>query len=79
MIGAAGIDCDITVGNSAGVFKGLVLKQLAAIDARLPALVRLVKAWAKAQAINDAYRKTFNSFALTMMVRQHLSCLAWQM
>jgi len=48
-------------------FKGHVLKHLATIDARFPDLVRLVKTWATAQDINDAYQRTSNSFALTMM------------
>jgi len=69
---ASGCDCDVTVGNSAGIFKGLTLKHMVAIDARFPALIRLVKAWAKAQGINNAYEKTFNSFALTLMVMFHL-------
>ncbi len=41
---------------------------MVAIDARFPALLRLVKAWAKAQGINNAHEKTFNSYALSMLV-----------
>jgi DNA polymerase sigma len=65
----AGIECDITVGNSTAVFKSVALKHVAAIDTRFPDLVRLVKAWAKAHDLNNAHLKTFNSFALTLMVR----------
>lgn len=39
------------------------------IDERLPALVRLVKAWAGARGLNDASNGTFNSYALTLLVR----------
>jgi len=68
-LGVAGIDCDITVGNSTGIFKSMALKHVAAIDDRFPNLVRLVKAWAQAHDLNDAHMRTFNSFALTLMVR----------
>ena len=55
---------------SAGVrFKSEVLRALAGMDARLPALVRLVKLWAGRHALNDAASGTFNSHALTLMVR----------
>jgi DNA polymerase sigma len=39
------------------------------IDERLPAMVRLVKAWAGARGLNDASNGTFNSYALTLLVR----------
>ena len=43
------------------------------IDERLPALVRLVKAWAGARGLNDASNGTFNSYALTLLVRTNQS------
>lgn len=72
---STGIDCDITVGNSEGIFKSFALQLLIDIDARMAALVRLVKAWAKAQDINCAQKKTFNSYALTMMAGKLISPL----
>ncbi len=38
-------------------------------DWRFGALVRLVKLWARTACINDSSMGTFNSFALTLMVR----------
>ena len=39
------------------------------IDERLPTLVRMVKAWGGARGLNDASNGTFNSYALTLLVR----------
>ena len=66
----AGLECDISVASGAARFKSTVLRYLADIDSRFSALVRLVKLWAGAHGMNDAAAGTFNSFALTLMVRQ---------
>ena len=67
----AGIDCDVSVASGGARFKSTVLRYLADIDDRFGSLVRLVKLWAGAHGMNDATAGTFNSFALTLMVRSH--------
>jgi len=72
-----GLDCDISVASGAARFKSTVLRYLADIDNRFGSLVRLVKLWAGAHGMNDAAAGTFNSFALTLMVRVHTAyCLS---
>ncbi|KAA6421869.1 MAG: hypothetical protein FRX49_08188 [Trebouxia sp. A1-2] len=68
---ATGLDCDVSVASGAARFKSTVLRYLADIDSRFGSLVRLVKLWAGAHGMNDAAAGTFNSFALTLMVRVH--------
>lgn len=46
----------------------MVLGQLAALDWRVGALIRLVKAWARQQGINNAGEGTLSSHALSLMV-----------
>lgn len=59
-----------------GVFKSQALRHVGMIDLRLPALITLVKGWAKAHDINDPTNRTINSFALTLLVVHHLQqCL----
>lgn len=62
------IQCDLSIGNGAGVFKSNVLGELLWIDARVAQLVMLVKRWAKRNCINNARRGTFNSYTLTLLV-----------
>ena len=64
----------MAVGSGGARFKSTVLLHLSNIDARFPALLRLVKLWAKAFHMNDASNGTFNTFALTLMVRQFSLC-----
>jgi DNA polymerase sigma len=59
----------MSVASAGTRFKSEVLRALAAMDGRLPALVRLVKLWAGRHALNDATSGTFNSHALTLMAR----------
>jgi DNA polymerase sigma len=67
--------CDMCVDND-GVFKSQALRHVGMIDLRLPALITLVKGWAKAHDINDPTNRTINSFALTLLVVHHLQqCL----
>lgn len=60
----------MSVASSGVRFKSEVLRALAGMDGRLPALVRLVKLWAGRHALNDATSGTFNSHALTLMARR---------
>ncbi|CAI7803937.1 unnamed protein product, partial [Closterium sp. NIES-54] len=69
---ATGIACDLSVGNGTGVFKSTVLRSLLRFDARCRPLLFLVKAWAKAQGINDPKGGSLNSFALALLVIFHL-------
>ena len=59
----------MSVGGADAVFKCRVLHALGTIDPRFPALVRLVKAWASAQGINNASRGTFSTYGLVLLVR----------
>lgn len=68
---ASGAKCDIGVGTD-GVFKSRCLGLLADIDGRYRDLVRLVKRWAQANAINEPANGTLNSFAWSLLVAFHL-------
>lgn len=63
----------MSVGGLGATFKCRVLRALARIDDRFPALVRVVKAWARSKGLNDSTNGTLNSFALSLLVR---SCYA---
>ena len=71
---AAGLDFDIGIGGKYGLFKSVALGVLSQYDWRYGALARLVKAWARRRGLNDSAGGTFNSFALTLMVR----CEGWE-
>ena len=47
---------DVTVNNMLALVNTRLLRCYASIDARLPALVHLVKHWAKQRNVNDAYK-----------------------
>lgn len=64
----AGVDCDISIGNSKAVYDALVTRQLCAIDERMPALVRLLKMWASGKNMNDASQGSFSSASLMHLV-----------
>jgi hypothetical protein len=67
--------CDMCVDND-GVFKSQALRHVGMVDLRLPALITLVKCWAKAQGVNDPTNRTLNSFAITLLIVHHLQqCL----
>jgi hypothetical protein len=66
----SGVACDVCVAND-GVFKSGVLGLLAEMQPRFQSLVRLVKAWAKGNGINDPSSGTLNSFALALMCAFH--------
>ena len=59
----------MSVGGLGATFKCRVLRALATIDARFPAMVRVVKTWARARGLNDSSNGTLNSFALSLLVR----------
>ena len=67
---STGVDCDMSVGGLGATFKCRVLLALATIDDRFPALVRVVKAWARSRGLNDSTNGTLNSFALSLLVRR---------
>ncbi len=67
---STGIDCDMSVGGLGATFKCRVLRALATIDARFPAMVRIVKTWARTRGLNDSSNGTMNSFALSLLVRE---------
>ncbi len=62
------LECDVAIGNTNALFKSKVLKQLALRDTRFPALLRLVKAWARRQNILDGSQGLLNSYCLTLLV-----------
>ena len=63
-----GIHCDLSIGNSIGVFKSQILGEVLQIDQRVRDLVVIVKKWAKANDLNDPSTGTFNSYCLTLLV-----------
>eukprot|EP00803_Ostreobium_quekettii_P006500 evm.model.scf_2042.1 EVM.evm.TU.scf_2042.1 scf_2042:14397-18281(-) len=63
-----GIHCDLSIGNSIGVFKSLILGEVLGVDRRVRDLVVMVKKWAKANEVNDPSMGTFNSYCLTLLV-----------
>jgi hypothetical protein len=66
---------EVTASNGRNAFKPAVLGIVA--DALLPALrplVRLVKAWARAWGLNDAFTGGLNSFALSLLCLFHCQC-----
>ena len=60
----------MSVGGLGATFKCRVLRALATIDGRFPAMVRVVKTWARARGLNDSSNGTMNSFALSLLVRR---------
>ena len=76
-LSASGLECDVSVASCGARFKSTVLRYLADIDSRFGSLVRIVKLWAGAHGMNDATAGTFNSFALTLMVRCSTVTSAW--
>jgi hypothetical protein len=65
-----GLRVDISVASD-GVFKSTVLGLLGDLQPLFRSLVRIVKAWARAHAFNDAATGTLNSFALSMLALFH--------
>lgn len=59
----------MSVGQVDAAFKCRVLRSLATIDPRFPALVRVVKAWTAARSLNDASKSTLNTYAIVLLVR----------
>lgn len=69
---ASGLACDVCVGSRAPLARSALLGQLAQLDWRVGALVRLVKAWAAQADISGAARGRLSSYALTLMCVWHL-------
>ena len=63
-----GIHCDLSIGNTTGVFKSMLLAEVLRMDTRVRDLVVIVKKWAKANRINDPANGSFNSYCLTLLV-----------
>lgn len=63
-----GIHCDLSIGNSTGVFKSQLLAEVLKMDTRVRELVVVVKKWARANNMNDPTSGSFNSYCLTLLV-----------
>lgn len=63
-----GIHCDLSIGNSTGVFKSQLLAEVLKMDCRVRELVVVVKKWARANNMNDPTSGSFNSYCLTLLV-----------
>lgn len=59
----------MSVGSSNSRFKAEVVKALAEVDFRFAQMLRVIKVWSAAHGLNDASNGTFNTFALSLMVR----------
>ncbi|GAQ83738.1 hypothetical protein KFL_001600070 [Klebsormidium nitens] len=66
------VHCDMSINNDGALFKSRVLRWVLELDDRCRPLVYLVKAWARAQGINDSRSGTMNSYAISLMVVFHL-------
>jgi len=74
-LGDTWLAVDLSVENELPVFKSRLLHEYSLIDPRFSQLVLIVKAWAKARAINSAAHGTLNSFGLSLLVVHYLQVL----
>eukprot|EP00039_Didymoeca_costata_P014126 m.225025 g.225025 ORF g.225025 m.225025 type:complete len:912 (+) comp15952_c0_seq8:189-2924(+) len=65
---SSGIECDISLNHTLPLSNTLLLQTYAQVDARVRALVLLVKRWASNRGINDASNGTLSSYAWVIMV-----------
>ncbi|KAH7730593.1 PAP/25A associated domain containing protein [Aphelenchoides avenae] len=70
----SGLELDLNVNNTAGVYNSYLLHYYARIDDRFSALCLTFKHWAKVEGIGDAVSGTFNSYSLILMVIHYLQC-----
>ena len=63
-----GTPCDLSIGNTIGIFKSRLLATVLDIDPRLRGLVVIVKRWAKAHGFDDSSNGCFNSHCLLLLV-----------
>eukprot|EP00478_Filoreta_tenera_P004049 GABV01004342.1.p1 GENE.GABV01004342.1~~GABV01004342.1.p1 ORF type:complete len:150 (+),score=34.62 GABV01004342.1:1-450(+) len=63
-----GISCDICINNSLAVENSKLLRDYARCDPRVRDLIFVVKYWARRRKINDPYRGTLSSYALSVLV-----------
>lgn len=68
----SGVKCDITVGNTDGISRSLILKIVSSMDGRFRILCYLMKAWAKAQGINSSQHGTLTSLSVITLVVLHM-------
>merc|ERR1712137_269173 len=64
--------CDISVNNTLAIHNSRLVAQYLMVDLRMRPLAIFLKAWARAQNINDRSQGTLSSFALTLMLIHHL-------
>ncbi|CAD7695103.1 unnamed protein product [Ostreobium quekettii] len=62
------VPCDLSIGNTIGVFKSQLLGAALGVDPRLRSLAMVVKSWARFNGVNDPANGTFNSYCLTLLV-----------
>lgn len=72
VVSSTGTKADITLNNRLAISNTKLLRDYAAVDPRLRQLVLLVKHWAKARRVNDAYVGTLSSYAYVLMCIAHL-------
>ena len=65
--GSGGVALDVCVNNGLALANTQLLRDYAAVDARLRGLVYVVKAWAKARAVNSPYTGTLSSYCYVLM------------
>ncbi|KDD72610.1 hypothetical protein H632_c3128p0, partial [Helicosporidium sp. ATCC 50920] len=66
------LHCDVVINHGLGSVNTKLLATYCAVDARLPALVALVKRWAKARRVNSPYHGTLSSYAYVLLCVFHL-------
>ncbi|KAL9968156.1 hypothetical protein ACROYT_G026494 [Oculina patagonica] len=62
----SGLSCDLSVNNRLGVANSDLLRCYMSLDPRIPQLVFIVRAWAKAKAVTIG--RQLSNYALTLMV-----------
>eukprot|EP00927_Polykrikos_kofoidii_P005813 TRINITY_DN12314_c0_g1_i1.p1 TRINITY_DN12314_c0_g1~~TRINITY_DN12314_c0_g1_i1.p1 ORF type:complete len:502 (-),score=65.23 TRINITY_DN12314_c0_g1_i1:117-1622(-) len=62
------VACDISVNNVLAVVNSRLLSRYTKMDDRLRVLGLCLKVWAQARGINDRFRGTLSSFALSLML-----------
>lgn len=71
---SCGLDVDLNVNNTAGIYNSHLIHYYSALDRRFPAVCLLVKHWAIVNEIGDAATGTFNSYSLILLVLHYFQC-----
>jgi DNA polymerase sigma len=71
-----GVQVDLAVSQDVHAYKSQLMHAYTEMDPRVPQLIAVVKAWAKARNLNDASSGTLNSFGYALLVVQYLQMVS---